>query len=119
MKTVGPLILLLVCGWLRSEAAAAPPNVVFIISDDHHYRDTGSWATNKFARRTWIAWRRKALVFTRGHVPSSLCRPSLATMFTGLYPHQHKITSNDPPLAKKIQGRAAAVPDGSISDGKK
>ena len=40
----------------------------------------------------------RALVFTRGYVPRSLCRASLATMITGLYPHQHKITSNDPPL---------------------
>jgi uncharacterized sulfatase len=38
------------------------------------------------------------MVYTRGYVPSSLCRPSLAAMVTGLYPHQHKITCNDPPL---------------------
>ena len=30
-------------------------------------------------------------------MPASLCRPSLASLATGLYPHQHKITSNDPP----------------------
>jgi uncharacterized sulfatase len=42
----------------------------------------------------------ESLVFKRGYVPSSLCRPSLATMITGLYPHQHKITCNDPPLPK-------------------
>jgi uncharacterized sulfatase len=38
----------------------------------------------------------ESLVFTRGYVPSSLCRPSLASMVTGLYAHQHRITSNDP-----------------------
>ena len=31
----------------------------------------------------------ESLVFTRGYVPSSLCRPSLASMVTGLYPHQN------------------------------
>jgi uncharacterized sulfatase len=41
---------------------------------------------------------RESLTFTRGHVPSSLCCPSLASIITGLYPHQHKITSNDPPV---------------------
>ncbi len=25
----------------------------------------------------------------RGYVPTSLCRPSLASLITGLYPHQH------------------------------
>ena len=37
-------------------------------------------------------------MFPRGYVPSSLCCPSLASIITGQYPHQHKITSNDPPL---------------------
>lgn len=38
----------------------------------------------------------ESLVFPRGYVPSSLCRPSLASIITGLYPHQHEITGNDP-----------------------
>ena len=36
-------------------------------------------------------------VFTRGYVPTALCRASLATLITGLYPHEHKLTGNDPP----------------------
>ncbi|GAB4153407.1 MAG: sulfatase [Planctomycetaceae bacterium] len=39
---------------------------------------------------------RESATFPRGYVPTSLCRPSLMTMITGLYPHQHKITGNDP-----------------------
>lgn len=39
----------------------------------------------------------ESLVFPRGYVPTALCRASLATLVTGLYPHQHKITGNDPP----------------------
>ena len=39
----------------------------------------------------------ESVVFPRGYVPTSLCRPSLASMVSGLYPHQHKITGNDPP----------------------
>jgi uncharacterized sulfatase len=41
----------------------------------------------------------RSAVFTWGHVPTSLCRPSLATLVTGLYAHQHKISGNDPSLA--------------------
>jgi arylsulfatase A-like enzyme len=40
---------------------------------------------------------RLASTYTRGYVPSSLCRPSLASILTGLYPHEHFITGNDPP----------------------
>jgi arylsulfatase A-like enzyme len=39
----------------------------------------------------------QSLTFTRGYVPESLCRPSLASIITGLYPHQHGIVGNDPP----------------------
>ena len=49
---------------------------------------------------------KESLTFTRGYVPSSLCCRSLASIITGLYPHQHKITSNDPPVPEGMSGRA-------------
>lgn len=58
-------------------------------------------------------------VFTRGYVPTALCRPALATFANGLYAHQSKITGNDPtPLAgegrgagkAKGKGKGAAAP---------
>jgi len=39
----------------------------------------------------------ESLLYPRGYVPTSVCRPSLATMITGLFPHEHGITGNDPP----------------------
>lgn len=52
----------------------------------------------------------ESLLLTRGYVPSSLCRPSLASIMTGLYPHQHLITGNDPPgKAMDPQNRASMV----------
>ncbi len=39
----------------------------------------------------------QSLLFPRGYVPTSLCSPSLATILTGRYPHEHLITGNDPP----------------------
>src|SRR4051812_50110387 len=49
----------------------------------------------------------KSLTFGRGYVPSSLCSPSLASILTGLYPHQHRVTSNDPPLPAGKPAREA------------
>jgi arylsulfatase A-like enzyme len=37
----------------------------------------------------------RSLVFERGYVASPLCRPSLASLLTGKFPHQHGITGND------------------------
>jgi uncharacterized sulfatase len=71
---------------------------VLIISDDHHWHDY-SFMGHKHIRTPNIdRLASESLVFTRGYVPSSLCCPSLASIITGLYPHQHKVTSNDPPL---------------------
>lgn len=75
---------------------AAPPNVVVIISDDQrwdHYSFMGHEAI-RTPRLDRLA--SEGLTFTRGYVPTSLCRPSLATIITGLYPHQHRVTGNDP-----------------------
>lgn len=38
----------------------------------------------------------EGLAYTRGYVTTALCSPSLATLLTGLHPHQHGITGNDP-----------------------
>jgi len=76
---------------------ADTPNVVMIIGDDQAWGDFAFMGHPVIRTPNLDRLASEGLVFTRGYVPSSLCRPSLATMATGLYPHQHKITSNDPP----------------------
>jgi len=38
----------------------------------------------------------EGLTFTRGYTAAPLCRPALASIATGLYPHQHGVIGNDP-----------------------
>lgn len=87
---------------LNDPSRADRPNVVFIISDDQTWTDYSFMGhkTIKTPRLDQLA--RQSVTFTRGYVPVSLCRPSLATMITGLYPHQHGITGNDP---AKLKGK--------------
>src|SRR4051794_19412401 len=88
-------------------ALAAPPNVVLIVSDDQ------GWGDYSFMGHPYIRTPRidrlaaQSLTFRRGYVPSSLCSPSLASILTGLYPHQHRVTSNDPPLPASKPARQA------------
>lgn len=77
---------------------AGLPNVVFIIGDDQGARDYGFLGHPHIRTPHLDRLAAESLVFSQGHVPTSLCRASLATIITGLYPHQHQITSNDPPL---------------------
>lgn len=82
---------------VASSACAEQPNVVLIISDDQAWTDFGFMGHPEIRTPHLDALARQGAVFTRGYVPASLCRCSLATLITGLYPHQHGITSNDPP----------------------
>lgn len=79
-------------------AAEPPPNVVVIISDDHHWRDYGFMGHPHIRTPHLDRLASQSLLFRRGYVPSSLCCPSLASIISGRHPHQHLITSNDPPV---------------------
>src|SRR5688572_19703136 len=87
-------VLLLVC---HSALAQSPPNVVMILGDDQAWTDFGFMGHPTIRTPNLDKLASQSLVFTRGYVPTSLCRASLASMITGLYPHEHAITSNDPP----------------------
>ena len=86
------------------------PNVLLIISDDQAWTDYGFMGHPVIQTPHLDRLARESLVYTRGYVPDSLCRPSLATVITGLYPHQHGITRNDPklpdPKVNPMAGRA-------------
>jgi uncharacterized sulfatase len=83
---------------LTSPALAAPPNVLFILGDDQGWRDYGFMGHEQIRTPNLDRLAKESLVYTRGYVPHSLCRPSLASIITGLYPHQHRIVGNNPPL---------------------
>lgn len=84
-------------GAMSAGAEAAPPNVVMILSDDQAWSDFGFMGHPVIQTPHLDRLAAGGLTFTRGYVTCSLCRPSLASIITGLYPHQHKIANNDPP----------------------
>jgi uncharacterized sulfatase len=71
-------------------AVAGPPNVVLIICDDQAWFDFGFMGSNEIKTPHLDQLARESAVFSRGYVPSSVCRPSLATMITGHYPQTHR-----------------------------
>ena len=81
------------------------PNIVMLISDDQAWGDYSFMGHPSIETPRLDRLARESLTFTRGYVPDSLCRPSLMTMITGLYPHQHGVVGNDPPWAGMEDGR--------------
>ncbi|MEM7232810.1 MAG: sulfatase [Planctomycetota bacterium] len=90
--------------------AKDPLNVVLIISDDQAWTDYGFMGHEVIKTPHLDRLASQSLLFTRGYVTTSLCRPSLATLATGLYPHQHGITGNDPAIPKGFRGRLRQNP---------
>jgi uncharacterized sulfatase len=85
---------------LNGFAAATPlrpPNIVLIIADDQSWPDFHFMGHPAIRTPNLDRLAARSALFRRGYVPTSLCRPSLATIISGLYPHQHGITGNDPP----------------------
>ena len=109
MLFVSTFALLVLTGTSSLHAAdQRPPNVVMIISDDQAWTDYGFMGHPHIQTPRLDRLARESLMFRRGYVPSSLCCPSLASLITGKYPHQHKITSNDPPGGSKDKAKFAA-----------
>lgn len=99
---------LLVMAVTLNLTAAAPPNIVMIVSDDQGWGDFSFMGHPRIKTPNLDKLASQSLTFTHGYVPSSLCRPSLGAMITGLYPHQTKITSNDPPKDEQAAGEVKA-----------
>ena len=78
----------------------APPNIVFILSDDQSWTDYGFMGDKNIETPRLDQFASESLTFQRGYVPTSLCSPSLATIITGMYPKDHGILGND----KKLPG---------------
>jgi arylsulfatase A len=77
--------------------AAERPNVVMILADDQCYRDFGFMGSDLVHTPNIDRLAAASARYPNGYVPMSVCRPSLATFLTGLYPHQHGIHFNHPP----------------------
>lgn len=89
----------LYCTEKTSASEPQRPNVVLILADDVAWTDYGFMGHQTIQTPHLDRLAEESLVFTRGYVPTSLCRASLMSLISGLYPHQHLITGNDPPKA--------------------
>ncbi len=70
-------------------AAAQRPKIVFILADDLSWDLVNPRFTPNIA-----ALQRRGVTFSNYFVADSLCCPSRATIFTGLFPHDTKVLTN-------------------------
>ena len=73
----------------------APPNIVFILTDDHLHDALGC-AGHPFLRTPNLdRLAAEGVRFTNAFVTTSLCSPSRASFLTGCYAHRHGVIRNE------------------------
>ncbi|MGB0372257.1 MAG: sulfatase family protein [Opitutales bacterium] len=95
------ILLLTVAALLTQFSYAERPNIVFLLSDDQAWTDYGFMGHPDIQTPHLDKLAEESLLFRRGYVAVPVCRPSLASMVTGLYPKDNYITGNDVSREKK------------------
>jgi arylsulfatase A-like enzyme len=94
-KTLTAVVILLAMG-VGVACGEDRPNVIFLLSDDQGWGDYSMMGHPHIETPHIDRLASEGLVYERGYVTAPLCRASLASLATGMYPHQTRIRANDP-----------------------
>lgn len=90
-------------------AAGDKPNIVYVISDDQTWTDFGFMGNERVHTPNLDRLASQSATFVNGYLPTSVCRPSLVTLMTGLYPHQHGVHFNHGPPGNSGYNKMTSV----------
>jgi len=105
MRNILRSILLASCVCQVVLASEGKPNIVYIISDDQSWTDFGFMGNDRVYTPSLDELAGKSARFPNGYLTTSVCRPSLVTLLTGLYPHQSGIYFNHGPPGNSAYNR--------------
>ena len=91
-------------GEQEANPKTSQPNIVMLISDDQAWNDYSFMGHELVETPSLDRLAKQSVLFRRGYVPTALCRPSLMTLITGRYAHQHGVTGNDPSFKHAPRG---------------
>ncbi len=89
--------------------AAAPPNVVFVMTDDHAAHAISAYGSRVNETPHLDRLAREGVIFRNAFVTNSICAPSRAVILTGLYSHKNgvpvfnRFDGSQPTVAKLLQ----------------
>lgn len=79
---------------LPTSTAENKPNIVLIVADDLGYHDVGSYGNTVINTPNIDRLAREGMSFDNAFVPASMCSPSRAALYTGMYPHKNGMARN-------------------------
>ena len=71
------------------------PNILLILTDQHRYDALGCHGTTPCRTPNIDSLAERGVRFTSAFTGAVACSPSRASLFTGVYPHRHGVTSNN------------------------
>ena len=87
-------LILAVLACSKRQQSAGPPNIIFILSDDHAKRALSIYDTTLISTPHLDRIGREGMRFDRAFVTNSICAPSRAVFLTGKYSHINGLRDN-------------------------
>ena len=85
------------CKNIEETSEVKPPNIVFIMSDDHAYQAISAYGHGLNVTPNIDRIAKEGAIFNRAFVTNSICAPSRAVMLTGKHSHINgKVDNNHP-----------------------
>ncbi len=81
------LILAITACSQKKEQTSQPPNIIFIMSDDHAYQAISAYSDHLIQTPNIDRLADEGMMFTNACVANSICAPSRATILTGKHSH--------------------------------
>ncbi len=78
----------------RQQPPPAPPNIVFIMADDHGWQAISAYGSDRNVTPNIDRLAAEGMRFDRAFVTNSICAPSRAVILTGLHSHLNGVRTN-------------------------
>src|SRR5437764_1008803 len=116
-RFVGPVVAGLLFVLAAPVAAAQRPDVVVILVDTLRADRLGCYGNPRGLTPAIDALAARGVVFRNAYAPSSCTKPSVASLFTSRYPHEHGVLRADSVLANDERTLAETFHDAGYATG--
>ncbi|MBI1299828.1 sulfatase-like hydrolase/transferase [bacterium] len=81
------------------------PNILMLVTDQQRWDTVSAYGINDICRTPHVdALAARGVRFDNAFTPTAICSPARASLFTGLYPHNHGVTGNGLSIRDGVQG---------------
>ena len=94
MKPLKLVLALLTLSFFSCTSREVPPNIIFIMSDDHAQKAISAYSNDLIKTPNIDRLAKEGTIFVESYVTNSICAPSRAAMLTSKYSSQNGLRDN-------------------------